>query len=110
MSPRPPRAGDVNARRRRAEAREQILTAMREMGEPGRFDQIVAYVLGRDEWSWPEEDLYAAAMAALIRRRDVIPVRISWAGGYRLATDADRDAEEDAAEVARMMSRWEPAP
>lgn len=98
------------SRARAAEAREQILTAMREMAEPARFDQIIGYVLGRKNWTWPEEDLYATAMHRLLVRRQVVVFLSGWATVYRLATPDDQAADEDAAEVARMMSRWEPAP
>ena len=91
------------------DARDLVLTAMRELGEPARFDQILDHVLGSGRWGRLEEAPYARAIATLTARGDVIKTVDGWESRYRLATDTDRADAEDAVEVARLTASWEPA-
>ena len=100
----------AQANRTAREAREQIMTALRELGGPARFDQIVDYAIGTHRWGQPEQTPYERAIHHLVNRGDVVRFIDGWQNVYRLATDADRADREDALEVARMMSAWEPAP
>ena len=98
----------------------QILAALTETpvtdprGRGLRFDQVIEAITGQPwnrspnaEVSRIRRDLHA------LRRRGLV-VEPYLAGSlwsyWRLAVPEDEDAREDAADVARMRSQWEPAP
>lgn len=93
-----------------AEDRNLLLVALAELGEPARFDQVVNHALGTDRWGWAEDQRYGPAIRRLLALGDVVLEDRGWERVYRLATDADRAAAEDAAEVDRLIAGWEPAP
>ena len=108
---------DKNQRDR---SRADLVAVLTEQG-PLRSTDLIAKALGYETWDlmmqaytavlWAQvqqanRDLCALRRAGVLAsRRDPAHYTVEW----RLATDEDLVAEEDAAEVARMEARWEPA-
>lgn len=98
----------------RIEARNGLLTALSELGGPATFDELATYASGTHLWdrNRHQAHLYELALKALVKRGDVVqewPRENGWRVVYRLATDVDRAAADDAAEVDRLTAEWEPA-
>lgn len=91
------------------ENRNLLLVAMAELGEPSRYDQILNHALGTHRWGIAEDRTYRPSLDRLIALGDVVAETVGWQCLFRLATDADRAAAEDAAEVDRLTRAWEDA-
>lgn len=89
--------------------RALLLAAIIEAGEPLRFDQVLSTAIGRTEWTREEERDARTDLHKLQRDGVIVRYQRTWETVYRLATDADRTAAEDAAEVSRLVAEWEPA-
>lgn len=98
--------------------RADLLAALEEAGEPLRTGALICRAKGLAEpgsydshW-WPHygrasTDLRALVRAGKIRRE--APRRDDRWSTWALATPADLDADEDLAEVRRLLTGWEPA-
>lgn len=96
----------------RDDDRQTIIAALTENG-PLRIDELLTIA-----WGIPEhvdnhlrESHMRTDLNALVRQRQLVQ---DWSRGhvfivYRIATDADIDAEADRNDIARQLGRWEPA-
>lgn len=89
--------------------RALLLAALTEAREPLRFDQVLSTAIGRQDWTPTQERDTRTDLAALERDGALVRYQHGWQTLYRLATDADRTALEDSAEVSRLTDQWEPA-
>lgn len=96
----------------RDDDRGMILAALADAPGPLRIDELL-----RDAWDItadysPRESHMRTDLRALERAGQIVSGHHpphAWALTYRLATDDDRDAKDDDAELARLYSGWEPA-
>lgn len=96
----------------RDDDRQTILAAITENG-PLRIDELLTIAWGIPEHvdNWLREGHMRTDLAALVRQHKLVQ---DWSRGhvfvvYRLATDADLDAEADRKDIDRQLAHWEPA-